>query len=33
VLLQPEKPHGAVKWVRRWFVERHKAGAAVVTKP
>ena len=32
VLLQPEKPHGAIEWVRRWFGERNKTGPVVVTK-
>jgi hypothetical protein len=33
VLLQPEKPHGAIDWVRRQFgAERLKPTPAVVTK-
>lgn len=32
VLLQPEKPHGTIAWIRRQFGERFKAGPAVVTK-
>jgi diadenylate cyclase len=31
VLLQPDKPHSPVDWVRRLFTERH-VGPAVVTK-
>ena len=32
VLLQPEKPHGAIEWIRRGFGERIKPAPAVVTK-
>lgn len=32
VLLKPEKPHGALEWLRRWFGERPKTSPAVVTK-
>ncbi|HEV2452700.1 MAG TPA: diadenylate cyclase CdaA [Verrucomicrobiae bacterium] len=32
VLLQPEKPHGAIDWFRRLFGERFKPGPAVITK-
>ena len=32
VLLKPEKPHGALEWLRRWFGERSKTSPAVVTK-
>ncbi len=32
VLLQPEKRHGVIEWVRRKFGERIKTGPAVVTK-
>lgn len=32
VLLQPEKPHGALDWLRRRFGERPKPAPAVVTK-
>jgi diadenylate cyclase len=32
VLLQPEKPHGAIEWIRRWFGERLRAAPTVVTK-
>jgi diadenylate cyclase len=32
VLLQPEKPHGAIEWLRRRFGDRSKTGPAVVTK-
>jgi diadenylate cyclase len=32
VLLQPEKPHGAVQWIRRQFRERQRPGPAVITK-
>jgi diadenylate cyclase len=32
VLLQPEKPHGAIEWLRQKFGERAKPGPAVVTK-
>jgi diadenylate cyclase len=33
VLLQPEKPHGTIDWIRRWFGERLKTTPAVVGKP
>lgn len=33
VLLRPEKPHGAMEWIRQRFGERPKTGPAVVTKP
>src|SRR5580693_7144163 len=32
VLLQPEKPHGAIQWIRRQFGERQRLGPAVITK-
>lgn len=32
VLLQPEKPHGAMQWIRRRFGDRFKAAPAVITK-
>ena len=32
VLLQPEKPHGAIEWIRRGFGERAKPAPVVVTK-
>jgi diadenylate cyclase len=32
VLLQPEKPHSAIEWIRRRFGDRLKIGPAVVTK-
>jgi diadenylate cyclase len=32
VLLQPEKPHGAIEWVRSRFGDRLKIAPAVVTK-
>jgi diadenylate cyclase len=32
VLLQPEKPHGAIQWIRRQFSERQRLGPAVITK-
>ena len=32
VLLQPEKPHGAIEWIRRWLGERLSVTPAVVTK-
>lgn len=33
VLLRPEKPHGAIEWIRQRFGERLKTGPTVVTKP
>jgi diadenylate cyclase len=32
VLLQPDKPHSPLEWIRRRFAERNKAGTAVITK-
>jgi diadenylate cyclase len=32
VLLQPAKPHNAVKWFRAWFGEPRNLGPAVITK-
>jgi diadenylate cyclase len=32
VLLQPDKPHNPLEWVRRMFAERNKTGPAVITK-
>jgi diadenylate cyclase len=32
VLLQPEKPHSAIEWLRQRFGDRVKTGPAVVTK-
>lgn len=32
VLVQPEKPHGAIEWLRRGLGERTKPGPVVVTK-
>jgi diadenylate cyclase len=32
VLVQPAKSHGLVEWFRQRFNERHKPGAAVITK-
>ncbi len=32
VLLQREKPHSAIEWIRRQFGERTKPGPAVITK-
>jgi diadenylate cyclase len=32
VLLKPDKPHGAIEWIRQRFGERQRSGPAVVTK-
>ncbi len=32
VLLQPDKPHSPIQWIRRMFAERNKAAPVVVTK-
>jgi hypothetical protein len=32
VLVRPDKSRGIVEWFRKRFGERHKPGAAVITK-